>query len=246
MQEKGLMPRKEATVPFAILAKKVGMTQIYNQNGDIVPCTVVRAGPCRVLQKKSDDTDGYIAIQIGFDDKKKSRIKKPEAGHFAKSNTPVQRVVKELRLDLAQATHYEVGQELNVALFRVGDKIDVTGTSIGKGFQGVLKRHNFRSKPQTHGTHEFFRHGGSIGMRSTPGKVFKNKKMPGQMGNERVTVQNLEIAAIDEENNVVYIKGAVPGAKNGYLYIKGAVKGGFPARDFKAAPEAAVEAPAAE
>ncbi len=233
------MPKKEASVPFAILGKKVGMTQIFNDKGEIVPVTVVQAGPCKVLQKKGVDTDGYIAVQIGFDDKKKSRILKPEAGHFAKSNTPVQRFVKELRLDVANATHYEVGQELNASLLKVGDKIDVTGTSIGKGFQGVLKRHNFRSKPQTHGTHEFFRHGGSIGMRSTPGKVFKNKKMAGQMGNERVTVQNLEIAAVEADKNIVYIKGAVPGAKNAYLYIKGSVKGGFGARDFNASAPAA-------
>jgi len=239
------MPKKVESIPFALLGKKIGMTQIYNANGDIVPCTVVQAGPCKVLQKKSVETDGYIAIQIGFDPKKKSRILKPEAGHFAKSNTPVQRFVKELRLDVAGASQYEVGQELNASLLQPGDKVDVAGTSIGKGFQGVLKRHNFRSKPQTHGTHEFFRHGGSIGMRSTPGRVFKNKKMPGQMGNEEVSVQNLEVVAIEADKNIVFIKGAVPGAKNGYLYIKGSVKGGFPARDFAAAAKG-TEAPAAE
>jgi large subunit ribosomal protein L3 len=237
------MPKKQASIPFAILGKKIGMIQIYNANGDIVPCTVVQVGPCKVLQKKTVETDGYTAIQIGFDDKKKSRIRKPEAGHFAKSNSPVKRFVKELRLDDKNIGDYTVGQELNASLLQPGDKVDVTGTSIGKGFQGVLKRHNFRSKPSTHGCHEFFRHGGSIGMRSTPGRVFKNKKMPGQMGNEEVTNQNLEIVAIEADKNVVMIKGAVPGAKNGYLYIKGSVKGGFGPRNFAGT---APEAPAAE
>lgn len=244
MREKDIMPKKQASALFGILGKKIGMIQIYNANGDIVPVTAVQTGPCRVLQKKTKDTDGYFSIQIGFDPKKKSRILKPEAGHFAKSDTPVQRVVKEVRLDEKTAALYEVGQEINASNFIVGDKVDVEGTSIGKGFQGVLKRHNFRSKPATHGTHEFFRHGGSIGMRSTPGRVFKNKKMPGQMGNEQVTTQNLEVAAIDIENNIVFIKGAVPGAKNGYLYIKGSVKGGFPTRDLKAKAAPAAEAAA--
>jgi large subunit ribosomal protein L3 len=233
------MPRKSATVPFAILGKKIGMTQIYNASGDIVPVTAVEVGPCKVLQKKTVETDGYSAVQLGFADKKKSRITKPEAGHFAKSNSPVKRFVKEVRLDVALASQYEVGQELTASLLKAGDKVDVAGVSKGKGFQGVLKRHNFRSKPQTHGTHEFFRHGGSIGMRSTPGRVFKNKKMPGQMGNEEVTVQNLEVVAIEADKNIVFIKGAVPGAKNGYLYIKGTVKNGFEARDFAAAAPAA-------
>ncbi|MEO5667995.1 MAG: 50S ribosomal protein L3 [Bdellovibrionota bacterium] len=240
------MPKKAASATFAILGKKIGMTQIYNANGDIVPCTVVQVGPCKVLQVKTVENDGYTAIQIGFDDKKKSRILKPEAGHFAKSNSPVKRFVKEVRLELSDVTNYEVGQELNASHLQVGDKIDVAGTSIGKGFQGVLKRHNFRSKPQTHGTHEHFRHGGSIGCRSTPGRVFKNKKMPGQMGNEEVTTQNLEVVALEVDKNIVFVKGAVPGAKNGYLYIKGSVKGGFGARDFAAATAPATTAPAAE
>jgi len=237
MKEKEFMPKKAKSITFAILGKKIGMIQFYNANGDLVPCTAVQVGPCKVLQKKTVETDGYTAIQIGFDDKKKSRILKPEAGHFAKSNSPVKRFVKELRLDAETIGQYEVGQELNASNLQVGDKVDVAGTSIGKGFQGVLKRHNFRSKPQTHGTHEHFRHGGSIGCRSTPGRVFKNKKMPGQMGNEEVTTQNLEVVAIEADKNVVFIKGAVPGAKNGYLYIKGSVKGGFGPRSATPAAE---------
>lgn len=237
MDESGeKMPKKTPSVAYTILAKKIGMTQIYNEVGDVVPVTVVQAGPCVVLQKKTAETDGYYAVQLGFDDKKKSRVLKPEAGHASKANTPVKRYVQELRLDEKSIVPFDVGMVLDASNFKVGDKIDVTGTSIGKGFQGVLKRHNFRSKPQTHGTHEFFRHGGSIGMREHPGKVFKNKKMPGQMGNAQVTVQNLFVAAIDLDKSILYIRGAVPGAKNGYLAIKGSVKGGFPARDLKAAP----------
>lgn len=247
MDERGEnMPKKAASALYTILAKKIGMTQIYNESGDIVPVTVVQAGPCIVLQKKTVETDGYYAVQLGFDDKKKSRIIKPEAGHAAKANSPVKRYVQELRLDEKSIGQFEVGMELNASNFIVGDRVDVIGTSIGKGFQGVIKKYNFRSKPATHGTHEFFRHGGSIGMRATPGKVFKNKKMPGQMGNAQVTVQNLTIAAIDEGKSILYIKGAVPGAKNGYLAIKGSVKGGFPTRDLSAktaAPETAEAAP---
>jgi large subunit ribosomal protein L3 len=241
MDERGVkMPKPVPSIPYAILGKKIGMTQIFDANGEVVPVTVVQAGPCVVLQKKTADTDGYYSVQLGFDDKKKSRVLKPEAGHASKANTPVKRYIKELRLDEKSIAQFDVGMVLNASNFQVGDRIDVIGTSIGKGFQGVLKRHNFRSKPATHGTHEFFRHGGSIGMREHPGKVFKNKKMPGQMGNKRVTIQNLTVVAIDNDKNIIFIKGAVPGAKNAYLTIKSSVKGGFGPRDLKA------NAPAAE
>ncbi len=231
------------SMTFAILGKKLGMIQYFDSEGLVVPCTAVLVDS-KVIQKKTPDTDGYWAVQLGFDDKKKSRILKPEAGHFAKAKSPVKRFVKELRLDEKSAAQWELGMEINASNFQVGDKVDVAGVSIGKGFQGVLKRHNFRSKPQTHGCHEFYRHGGSIGMRSTPGKVFKGKKMAGQMGNEQVTVQNLEIAAIEADKSIVFIRGAVPGAKNGYVYVKASVKGGFPERDLSAAPAAAEAAPA--
>jgi large subunit ribosomal protein L3 len=217
------------------------MTQIFNEAGDVVPVTVVQVGPCSVLQKKTPETDGYYAVQLGFDDKKKQRVTKPEAGHSAKSKSPVKRFVREVRLDEKTIAEYEVGMTLNADLLKAGDRIDVIGTSIGKGYAGVMKRHNFRGQKFSH-NHEFFRHGGSIGNRSDPGKVFKNKKMPGQMGNERSTVQNLTVAAVEADKNLVLIRGAVPGAKSGYLFIKASVKGGFEARS----PKSAETAPAAE
>ena len=242
------MARKKS-MTFAILGRKIGMTQFFDKDGLVVPCTAVLVDSTKVTQVKTPETDGYHAVQLGFGDKKKSRINKPEAGHFAKSKSPAKRFVKELRLDEKSAANWELGMELNASHFQVGDKVDVGGISIGKGFQGVLKRHNFRSKPSSHGCHEFYRHGGSIGMATTPGKVFKGKKMAGQMGNEKVTVQNLEVAGIEADKNIIFIKGGVPGAKNAYLYIKASVKGGFPERDLRPAPaveEAAPEAAAAE
>ena len=227
---------------FAILGRKVGMTQVFDAAGDVIPVTVCQVGPCVVLQKKTKESDGYNAVQLGFGDKKKQRVNKPEAGHAAKAKSAVKSFVKEVRLDDETIGDYEIGQVLNADIFQVGDYIDAEGTSIGKGYAGVMKRHNFRGSKSSH-NHEFFRHGGSIGNRSDPGKVFKNKKMPGQMGNEKVTVQNLEVVGIEAERNLVLVRGAVPGAKNGYLYLKASVKGGFAPRSTKkaAAPEAAAE-----
>jgi large subunit ribosomal protein L3 len=231
--------------PFALLGKKVGMTQIFKESGEVVPVTVVEVGPCVVTQKKTIEKDGYNAIQIAFDDKKKQRVLKPEAGHFAASKTPVKRFVKEVRMDDKNISLYEVGQILTADLLKEGDIVDVAGTSIGKGFQGVMKRHHFSGFPMTHGTHEFRRHGGSIGCRTEPGKVFKNKRMSGQMGNEHVTVQNLKVAAVEADKNYVLIKGAVPGHKNGYVYIRASVKKGFAPRQFsKSDAPATEEAPA--
>jgi large subunit ribosomal protein L3 len=218
---------------FLLLGKKLGMTQIFSETGDVIPVTVVQVGPCTVMQKKTVETDGYFAVQLGFDDKKKQRVIKPEAGHAEKSKSSVKKFVKELRLDEKSAADFEVGMVLGADLFKVGDKVDVIGTSIGKGFAGVMKRHNFAGKDAAHGTHEFFRHGGSIGNRSDPGKVFKNKKMPGHMGAEKVTVQNLKVVGVEADKNLVLIKGAVPGAKNGYLTLKASVKGGFESRSPK-------------
>jgi large subunit ribosomal protein L3 len=232
------MAKNRQRMPFALLGRKVGMTQIFNENGDLIPVTVVEAGPCVVLQKKTQENDGYYAVQLGFSDKKKTRVKKTEAGHSEKAKTAAKRFVRELRLDEKSIANFEVGQVLTADLLKAGDKIDVIGVSIGKGFQGVMKRHNFAGARHSH-NHEFFRHGGSIGMRSTPGKVFKNKKMPGQMGNERVTIQNLAVAAVEADKNFVLIKGAVPGAKNGYVTIQSSVKGGFAERPLKASAEAA-------
>ena len=226
-----------AGVPFTILGKKVGMTQVFNEEGDVTPVTVLEVGPCVVLQKKTRATDGYDAIQIGFSDKKKQRVNKPEAGHAAKAKTAAKRVLKEVRMDEKTLADYEVGQEITAALLKVGDHVDVTGTSIGKGYAGVMKRWNFRGARHSH-NHEFFRHGGSIGNRSDPGKVFKNKKMAGQLGNEKVTVQNLEVVAVEADKNIILVRGAVPGSKNGYISVKASVKGKFEARTPKSAPAA--------
>ncbi len=239
---KQIANRLIAGYPFALLGKKVGMTQMFTPDGDVIPVTAIEVGPCVVLQKKTLEHDGYNAIQIGFADKKKQRVTKPEAGHADKAKTAAKKITKEVRLCEKTIAQYEVGQILTADLLKVGDRVDVSGISIGKGFAGVMKRHNFHGANHSH-NHEFFRHGGSIGNRSDPGKVFKNKKMPGQMGNETVTVQNLKVAAVEAETNIVLVKGAVPGAKNGYVKIKASVKGGFEARETNA-PVAAAAAEA--
>lgn len=243
------MARKAKTVfpEIVLIGKKLGMTQIFAESGDVIPVTAVQVGPCVVVQKKTKEKDGYNALQLGFDDRKAQNVTKPQAGHAKASKAPAKRVLKEFRTDDAKINEVEVGDVLDASLLKVGDHLDATSSSIGKGFQGVMKRHNFRGARHSH-NHEFFRHGGSIGMRSIPGRVFKNKKMPGHMGDRIVTVQNLTVAGVDPAMNVVLIKGAVPGAKNSYLGLKASVKGGFEKRSLKKAPaaEAAAEAPAAE
>ena len=235
-----------AKFTFMMLGKKLGMTQVFREDGSVAPVTAVELGPNVVLQKKTVETDGYTAIQLGYDNKKKQRVLKPEAGHAAKAKTEAKRVVKEVRLTEKEAAEYEVGQILTADILKPGDKIDVTATSIGKGFAGVMKRFNFRGQAQTHGVHEFFRHGGSIGNATKPGKVFKNKKMPGHMGAETVTTQNLTVESVEADKNIVLIRGAVPGSKNSYMSLKAAVKGGFEARSVKPAPEAPKEEAATE
>ena len=215
---------------FGLLGRKVGMTQMFKDDGDVVPVTAIEVGPCSVVQVRTQEKDGYSAVQLGFADKKKSRIKSPEAGHFAKASSPAKKFVREIRLDAESAQSYKEGQVLTADLLKAGDHVDVTGISIGKGYQGVVKRHGFGGFPASHGTHEFFRHGGSIGNRSVPGKTFKNKKMAGHMGHEQVTVQNLQVVAVEADKNIVLVKGAVPGAKNGFLVLKASVKGGFEPR----------------
>ncbi len=206
-----------------LLGRKIGMTQFFDDTGAVVPVTVVEAGPNVVLTVKSDDSDGYAAVQLGFDDQKAHRVNKPESGHFAKSGTSPKKFVREIRLSDAGA--YSAGQELGVTdVFSQGDKVDVTGTSKGRGFAGVMKKYNFAGFLRTHGTHEFFRHGGSIGTRLTPGHVALGTKMPGQMGNKRVTIQSLTVARVDAEKNLLYIKGGVPGPNGGYLVVRKAVK----------------------
>lgn len=207
-----------------LIGKKIGMTQVFGADGIVVPVTVIRTGPCVVVQKKETGRDGYNAVQIGFGNKKNQRVNKPEQGHMVKAGKGAFQVLREFRLqDVGQ---YEVGQEIKVAdIFKAGDRIDVSGTSKGRGFAGVIKRWNFSGFPASHGTHEYFRHGGAIGNRSYPGRVFKGKKMAGHWGNEKVSVQNLEVVGIRPEENLLLVKGAVPGAKRGILIIRRAVKG---------------------
>jgi len=210
---------------MGMLGKKIGMTQIF-VDGDRIPVTVIELGPNTVIQKKTTDTkDGYNAIQIGYGDKEHRKVNKPMTGHFEKSDVKPKWFIRELRVDADKIGDFEVGQEIKADVFSEGQWVDVTGTSKGKGFQGVIKKHNMKgAKNATHGTHEQFRHVGSIGCRSTPGEVDKGKRLPGQMGNKRVTVQNVKIAKIDLENNLCMVHGSVPGARNSYVMIQHAVK----------------------
>lgn len=241
------MARKaKVTFPeLVLIGKKLGMTQIFADSGDVIPVTALEVGPCVVVQKKTKEKDGYTAIQLGFDDRKANNVTKPQAGHAKGSKAPAKRFLKEFRLDAAKLNEVEVGDVLGSSLLKVGDKIDVTGESIGKGFAGVMKRHNFRGARHSH-NHEFFRHGGSIGMRSIPGRVFKNKKMPGHMGSRVVTTQNLTVAGVDAATNVILVRGAIPGSGNSYITLKASVKANFEKRPLKAAPTEAAAAPAAE
>jgi large subunit ribosomal protein L3 len=207
-----------------LIGKKVGMTQFYNADGNVIPVTVIQTGPCVVVQKKESAKDGYNALQMGFGSKKNQRVNKPAQGHMAKAGKGAFEVLKEFRLD--DVSQYQVGQEIKAAdLFKAGDRIDVSGTSKGHGFTGVIKRWSFGGFPGSHGTHEYFRHGGSIGNRSYPGRVRKGKKMAGHWGNEQISVQNLEVVDIRAEDNLMLVKGAVPGAKQGIVVVRRAVKG---------------------
>lgn len=203
-----------------ILGKKLGMTQVFAENGEVIAVTAVEASPNVVLQKKTAESDGYEAVQVGFDDKKEVRTNKPEKGHAVKANTAPKRYVKEIR-DV-NLDDYEVGQEVKVDIFKEGDVVDVTGTSKGKGFQGSIKRHNQSRGPMSHGSH-YHRSPGSMGA-VDPMRVFKGKNLPGRMGGEVVTVQNLEVVKVDAERNLLLIKGNVPGPKKSYLTIQSAVK----------------------
>lgn len=204
-----------------ILAKKIGMTQIF-EDGKFIPVTVVEAGPNFVLQKKTVENDGYTALQLGFDEKKEKNTTKPVMGIFKKAGVNPQRFVKELRVDSVEG--YELGQEIKVDVLAGVEFVDITGTSKGKGTSGVMKRHGFGGNRASHGVSRNHRLGGSIGMSTWPGKVLKGKRMAGQYGNETVTVQNLKVVKVDAENNLLLIKGAVPGSKNSYIVVKPAVK----------------------
>ena len=206
----------------AILATKVGMTQIFNEeDGVLIPVTVLQAGPCVVTQIKTVENDGYSAVQVGFVDKREKLVSKPVKGHFDKAGVSYKRFVREFRFENAE--EYSVKDEIKADIFAAGDKIDATAISKGKGFQGAIKRHGQSRGPMTHGS-KFHRHAGSNGAASDPSKVFKGKKMPGQMGNKKITVQNLEVVRVDAENNLILVKGSVPGPKKCLVTIKETVK----------------------
>lgn len=206
----------------ALVGKKLGMTQLFDANGNVVPVTVVEAGPCMVSQIKTKENDGYEAIQVGFGDLKASKVNKPQKGHFAKGDVAPKKVLREFRLE--DITTYNVGDVIKADVFAEGDKVDVVGTSKGKGYAGVIKRWNFSRLKMSHGTGPVARHGGSIGACSSPSRVFKGKKMAGHLGAERVTVQNLDIVKVDAENNIIAVKGAVPGPKGGIVVLFDSVK----------------------
>ena len=200
-----------------IIGKKIGMTQIFDENGKVVPVTVVEAGPCPVVQKKTAEKDGYTAVQLGYGDQKVTRVTKPLKGHFAKSDVAPKKVLKEFRF--ADCDAYELGAIVKADVFSAGDKVDVIGTSKGKDTAGAIKRWNFSRLKETHGTGPVARHAGSLGACSDPSRVFKGKKLAGHLGAERVTVQNLDIVKVDAENNLIAVRGAIPGPKGGIVVI---------------------------
>lgn len=204
----------------AILGKKIGMTQMFSPEGKAVPVTVIEAGPCVVVQTKTTDNDGYEAIQVGFDEIKETRSNKPQKGHFAKASVKPMRYLREFRVE--NASEYQLGQELKADVFAVGDAVDVTGTSKGKGFQGPIKRHGQSRGPMAHGS-KYHRRTGSLGAMGN-NRVFIGHKLPGRMGNDKVTVQNLEVVKVDAERNLILVKGAIPGAKKSLVTIKTSVK----------------------
>ncbi len=207
----------------AILATKVGMTQIFNENGVLTPVTVLQAGPCVVTQVKTVENDGYSAVQVGFVDKREKLVNKPMKGHFSKAGVSYKRYVREFKFENAE--EYKLAQEIKADIFAAGDKIDATAISKGKGFQGAIKRHGQSRGPMAHGS-KFHRHAGSNGAASDPSRVFKGKKMPGQMGAKQITIQNLEVVKVDAENNLILVKGAVPGPKKSLVTIRETVKSG--------------------
>ena len=206
----------------AIIGKKIGMTQLFDENGMVVPVTVVEAGPCVVVQKKTVEKDGYQAVQVGFGEVKDKHLTKPEKGHFEKAGVAPKKTLREFRLDSIE--NINVGDIIKADTFAAGDKVDVCGTSKGKGYAGTIKRWNNHRLKETHGVGPVHRHAGSNGSTSTPSRVFKGKKLPGHLGAERVTVQNLTVVKIDAENNLIAVKGAIPGAKGGIVVLTDSVK----------------------
>lgn len=205
----------------AMLATKIGMTQVFGENGELIPVTVLQAGPLYVTQIKTVDNDGYEAVQVGFGDLREILINKPNKGHFAKAGVANKKYLKEFKFE--NCADYKVGQEIKADIFAEGDRIDATAKSKGKGFQGAIKRHNLSRGPMKHGS-KYHRHAGSNGSATTPGRVFKGKHMPGHMGSVRVTVQNLEVVRIDADKNLILVKGAVPGPKKSLVMLKETVK----------------------
>ncbi len=211
--------------PEGLLGKKLGMTHVIDGEGKCIPVTVVEVGPCYVLGTRSQETNGYSAVQLGFGSKKQQRVNKPEMGHFAKAGKGAFYHVKEIRCDIEKLGWKDLGQEIKVAdVFTEGELVDVTGTSIGKGFTGVVKRYGMKGQPATRGTHEYERHGGANGMRKTPGRVLPGHKMAGHQGNERVTVQNLVVVSVKADDNLLLVRGAIPGSKGSLVTVRKAIK----------------------
>ena len=207
-----------------LLCRKIGMTQLFSESGECIPVTVLEAGPNRVVQKKTAETDGYTALQLGFGEQRLSRTTKPMRGHYEKGGVAPARVLVESRVEPAVAEQYELGQEIKADIFSPGQRVDVIGTSKGRGTTGVVKRHGFKIKRMTHGTHEYFRHGGAIGAGAYPGKVIKGIGMPGRHGNNRVTAINREVVRIDAEKNLLFVRGGVPGHDDGIVRVRPTVK----------------------
>ncbi|MBR4466483.1 50S ribosomal protein L3 [bacterium] len=205
-----------------LIGKKIGMTQFFDEKGNVIPVTVLEVGPCAVVQKKTEEKDGYNALQLGYGDVKIARVNKPMKGHFAKADVAPKKVLKEFRLDDTDSLN--VGDIIKADVFAAGEKVDVCGTGKGKGYAGAIKRWNFGRLKETHGSGPVVRHQGSMGACSDPSRVFKGKKMAGHLGSERVTIQNLDVVKVDAENNLIAVKGAVPGAKGGIVVITDAVK----------------------
>jgi len=211
-------------VAIEFICRKIGMTQLFTEGGECIPVTVLDAGPNRVVQKKTEERDGYSALQLGFGERRARRTSKPQRGHFEKAGVTPQQHLKESRVTADQAAEYEVGQEITIAIFAEGQRLDVIGTSKGRGTAGVVKRHGIAIKRKTHGTHEAFRHPGAIGAGSYPGRVIKGMKMPGRMGNERVTGLNVEVVRVDAEKGLLFVRGSVPGHNSGILRVRSTVR----------------------
>jgi large subunit ribosomal protein L3 len=208
-----------------LIGRKLGMTQIFSESGDRVPVTVIEAGPCTVVQKKSEETDGYCALQLGFAEKKPKHTPKAMQGHFAKAKTTAKRMLVEVPVEAKDLESYEVGQQVTCEGYKAGEFVDVTGTTKGRGFTGVVKRHGFPTRSDSHGNHESFRHGGAISSGTFPGRIRKGLRMAGHSGNARMTQLNLKVEKVDPEKNLIYVRGAVPGHADGFVRIRPTVKG---------------------